>query len=54
MSSLKYKIFKGIHDYPVEIWIMWLVMSIFILLIVYQIYYGLTDESELYQSIMKM
>ncbi len=51
---IKYKIFKILHDYPVEIYILWFTLVCFILTVLFHIYLKLTDYSETYQFIMNL
>jgi hypothetical protein len=54
MSSIKYAIFKGIHDYPIDVWLMWFILTATILLIFVRIYCNLTDYSVTYQFIKNL
>lgn len=54
ISSIKYRIFKIMHDYPVEVWIMWSVLVFAILTIVIKLYLNITDESEIQQYILRL
>ena len=54
MSTIKYKIFKGIHDYPVDVWIMWIILVSVIIAILLKIYTNATDYSESYQFIKNL
>jgi hypothetical protein len=48
---MKYKTFKLIHDNPVEVYGMWTILVLTILLLVAHVYLRLTDYSETYQFI---
>ena len=50
-NALKYKTFRTIHDNPVEIYGMWIILFLTILLILTHIYLDLTDYTETYQFI---
>ena len=50
----KYHIFKIIHDYPIEVYILWFVFACFIIVFLLHIYFRLTDYSETYQFIMNL
>lgn len=50
----KYKIFKCIHDYPIELYILWLIPVCLGIVLLLYIYFGLTDYSETYQFVMSL
>lgn len=54
MNTPKYIIFKGIHDYPIDVWMMWTILITTMLLIFIKIYCNLTDYSETYQFIKNL
>ena len=53
-KKVKSKFFKKIHECPIEIWIMWSTLILFILVSLIKIYYIIIDESEIQQYIMKL
>ncbi len=53
VSSIKYKLFGVMHDYPVDVWMMWCILVITILAVIIKLYYNLTDESEIQQFILR-
>jgi hypothetical protein len=54
ISSIKHRIFKIMHDYPIDVWIMWNILILAILAIIIKMYYNLTSESEIQQYIMRL
>lgn len=54
ISSIKYGLFKYMHDYPVDVWIMWSVLILTIFALVIKLYYNLIDESEIHEYIMRL
>lgn len=54
IKDIKYKIYKIIHDYPIEIYMMWIILILFIVCTILKIYYKLTNYSATYQFIMNL
>lgn len=51
---MQIKIFKLLHDNPVEIYMMWIILIITILAISLKIYLKITDNSETYNFIKNL
>ncbi len=51
--TLRYKIFNTLHNYPVEIYLMWIIMVLTILTLLIGPFCG-TSYSETYQFIQKL
>ncbi len=54
ISSIKYKIFKIMHDYPLDVWIMWSILVLTLIIIIIKMFYNFTDKSEIKQYIMNL
>ena len=54
LSSIKYKIFSVLHNYPIDIWIMWGVLILTIIAFITQSYCYLTDDSAINNFILKL
>lgn len=52
--SAKYKLFNIMHNYPVDIWILWSILILTIFAIIIKLYANLTDESGIQQFIMRL
>lgn len=54
MENIKYKIYKGIHDYPIDVWMMWGILAALIIGIIIKLYFKITDYSATYQFIKNL
>ena len=54
LSSIKYKIFNALHNYPADVWVMWSILILTIIVFITQSYCYLTDNSELNNFILKL
>jgi hypothetical protein len=53
-NKTKYNLFQIIHDYPLEIYLMWGILVITVLLLINRVYGRLTYYSETYQFIKNL
>ncbi len=51
---MKQKLFKLIHNNPVEIYMMWTILALTIFVIFFHIYSSMTDYTETYQFIKNL